>query len=319
MIRFALIGCGPHAEKCHVPALLRYIGEHPGQLALSGACDVRLERAEDFCRRFGFTAAYSDPAAMLETQRPDAVACIVPPALVPEVSIPLLERGVPAVVEKPLGMTRDDARRLARVAAETGTPHLVSVNRRFAPAINRAIEWAKAHGPLRYVRCAMLRDRRTEPDFIAGTGIHTVDALRHIAGDVVGFSQQVLRGGELTSDWRLIDLGFAGGARGRLDILTTTGEHAEDYELFGENYRVELRTRLPMDAPTTVRCWQDDRLVLEEHSPAEEHPMIPRGDYAELTEFLTAIQQGRHPRPTIADVLPSMELCFNLWEQPASG
>jgi predicted dehydrogenase len=315
MIRLALIGCGKHSENAHAKTLAQYSSDHPGRIQLLAACDVNLTRAQYFVDQYGFSRAYDNSDKMLEMEKPDGVLCILPVPLIVENSIELLERGIPTVIEKPLGETIEDAERLANVAKRTGTRHMVSVNRRFVPRLNRAIQWAREHGPLQYVRCSMFRHARNEDSFIFGTGIHTVDAMRHIAGDVSTHSLQVIHGQRLTSRWHLVDLAFTTGTRGRLDILTTTGSHSETYELFGENYRIELFTRLPSETTSVLRCWQNDQLVLEDRSATDEPGSIARGEYHELNEFVTALEENRPMRPTVMDVLPSMKLCLDLYDE----
>ena len=109
---------------------------------------------------------------------------MVPVEKIPEVGIKLLRLGLCCTVEKPLGASIHDVQALLDAARTTQTPNMVSVNRRFMPFLNRAIEWTAKSGPLRYVRCTFTRHQRTEPEFLWGTAVHAVDALRHIAGDV---------------------------------------------------------------------------------------------------------------------------------------
>ncbi len=96
----------------------------------------------------------------------------------------LLRFGMPCVVEKPLGTSLDELALLLDTAKATGTRNMVSVNRRFMPYLNRALEWTRTAGQLRYVRCTMTRQARSEPEFLWATAIHAVDALRYIAGEV---------------------------------------------------------------------------------------------------------------------------------------
>ncbi|MDA0747429.1 MAG: hypothetical protein O2954_12990, partial [bacterium] len=90
--------------------------------------------------------------------------------------------------------TLEEARQLLAVARETGTPHMVSVNRRFEPLLRRAISWAKERGPLRYVRASILRHNRREPDFVYGTAIHCIDALREIGGEISSDLRRIHKG-----------------------------------------------------------------------------------------------------------------------------
>jgi predicted dehydrogenase len=103
MIRLGLIGCGEHSEIGHAVPLARYQAEHPGEIELTAVCDLRLERAQLFSTRYGFQHAYGDSNEMLGRGELDACIAVVPVEKIPQVGIQLLERGMPCVVEKPLG------------------------------------------------------------------------------------------------------------------------------------------------------------------------------------------------------------------------
>ena len=112
--------------------------------------------------------------------------------------------------------------RLLDTAKETGTPNMVSVNRRFMPFLNCALEWVKPVGPLRYVRGTMTRHARSEPEFVWTTAVHAVDTLRYIAGEVSQASLRTMKA-RGAADWYAIDLRFESGIYGRIDVLPTTG------------------------------------------------------------------------------------------------
>ncbi len=313
-----MIGCGAHAAEAHATPLKDYAARMPEKLSLVAACDLRLEAAQAFCRQYGFAAAYSDLDQMLAEAKPDGAWCIVPPAFIVATSIKLLELGIPTVIEKPLGTSIEQARQLVAVADRTGTPHMVSVNRRFVPRLNQAITWAAGRGPLQYLRISMLRNRRVEKSFLSETGIHAIDAARHIAGDVAIASIMPMHREPLAGCWQMIDLLFASGARGRIDVLTTTGSQAENYELFGEGFRVDLQTRLPIGNQSSLRCYAGDKLVLEDVAPADESLNIARGEVSELNEFVQSLAEGRRPYPSAGEILPSIELAFDLERQASA-
>jgi predicted dehydrogenase len=183
-IRLALIGCGEHAETGHAIPLARYRSEYPDAIALVAACDIRIERAQRFCERYGFNASYSNINELLLREQVDGCIAVVPPERISETGILLLNRHIPCVVEKPLGSVFSDVEALAKKAAESGTANMVSVNRRFMPFLNRALEWAGNAGSMRYVHCTLARHARSEREFIWATAVHAVDTLRYIAGEV---------------------------------------------------------------------------------------------------------------------------------------
>src|SRR4029078_4453802 len=133
---------------------------------------------------------------MFEVEKPEGCVAVMPVEKIGEVGIKLLQRRIPCVIEKPLGTSLPEIEQLARVARETQTPHMISVNRRFMPYLNQARSWMEKHGPLRYVRASQVRHQRSEPDFIWSTAIHAIDALRYIAGDVEELDVAFFVGGE---------------------------------------------------------------------------------------------------------------------------
>src|SRR4029453_1035180 len=111
-MKLCAIGCGEHAASSHGPAQARYAARHP-DLLLAGCCDLDSERAVGHSQRFGFPRGYSDPWAMLATERPDAVVLVVPEAVTCDVACRVLELGYPLLVEKPPGRTPAEGDRIA--------------------------------------------------------------------------------------------------------------------------------------------------------------------------------------------------------------
>ena len=306
MLKLVLIGAGFHSRSNHAPSLARYADDHPGAIELCAVCDLDAGKARFFQREFGFRKVYHDFEAMIAEERPDACVCVMPIHRVAEMGIKLLELGLPVLLEKPPGANIEEVRRLVEVARRTGTPNMVSANRRFDPCLRRGIEWAGAQGPFRFVRAAMMRDRRCEPDFMWGTAFHCVDALREIAGEVAHFEVLPMRGGH--APWFHLNLEFEDGASGSSDILPTCGCTEEKYEIFGDDFRAEIY--VGSNLHPMVRCLREDKIVLEERLPADLPGFIRGGAYAETEAFVNALLEGRSLRPSVEDVLPSAEICF---------
>ena len=317
MLRLGLIGCGEHAEGSHAVPLARYASEHPGEIHLAAACDLRLDRAEEFCRRYGFARPYSDFEEMLSKEDLDGCISVMPMERIVEVGIRLLRTGIPSVIEKPLGVSLAQVSDLLEAARETGTPHMVSVNRRFMPFLNRALDWAKEIGALRYVRCTMIRHERKESDFIWSTAVHAIDALRYIAGDISEFNLQTQRSEKATARWYSISLKFKNGTLGHVEVLPTAGMVEETYELVGDGFRASVTS--PFGQPLSVYCWQGNKLVLEEIASIDAPEDVMNGGHNEVIEFVRALRTGTAPYPSIEDIAPSVQLCFQLAEMVAQN
>ncbi len=312
MIRLGLIGCGEHSEGGHAVPLARYKAQHPGEIELAAACDPRLERAQHFCANYGFQNAYSDMDEMLARHQIDACIAVVPVEKIPQVGIQLLERRMPCSVEKPLGASLFDVQGLYDSARATGTPNMVSVNRRFMPFLNRALDWSHQAGPLRYVRCTFTRHARREPEFLWGTAVHAVDALRYIAGEIAHASLRTLKPEAGAADWYAIDLDFASGVSGRIDVLPTSGLREETYELIGEGFRAVVTC--PFGPRRGFRCFRENQVLLEEYESEQTSEDVVNGFYDEAAAFIRALALKQSLRPSIEDVFHSVHLCMSLAE-----
>ena len=310
MLRLGLIGCGEHAEGSHAVPLARYASEHPGEICLAAACDLQAERAEEFCRRYGFARPYSDFEVMLSKEHLDGCISVMPMNRIVEIGVKLLRMKVPCVIEKPLGISLEEVNHLLEVAKETQTPHMVSVNRRFMPLLNRGLAWAKSIGPLRYVRCTMMRHERRESDFLWSTAVHAVDTLRYLAGDVSEFNIRHQKQPAQAASWHSISLEFKQGTFGHIEVLPSAGMLEETYELLGDGFRASVTS--PFGQPLSLRCWQQNTLVLEEVASIDAPEDVMNGSYNEAVEFVRALQTGVRPRPSIEDIAPSVQLCFQL-------
>lgn len=171
---------------------------------------------------------FPDLDALLAATAPDAVIIATPNELHVPLAHELVRRGIPMLVEKPLGATADEATLLADAAARAGVPVLVGHHRRHHPAV-RAASAAIAEGALGRIVAASVTSFLRKPDDYfdvpwhrtAGTGgtflinlIHDVDLLRHLCGEVVAVSavaSRAARGLDVEDTGALV-LTFASGA-----------------------------------------------------------------------------------------------------------
>ena len=307
MLRLAIIGCGSHSRGNHGPAMQHYAARHPGELELAAACDPDINRAKAFCERFGFARAYRGIDDMLAAEELDGCLCVMRVVDIVSMAVDLLERGMPCTIEKPPGSTLAEVDCLRDCARRTGVPHLISVNRRFMPHLNRGLQWARDRNKIRLVSGSILRRQRVEPQFVWSTGIHVVDTVRWIGGGVTNHAVKVIAARDLSCRWYDMSLVFESGAVGRVQMVPTAGYNDEIYEFAGENFRVVADAQ-------GIRAWSDNELVLHE-SPADDvPPCVTAGPYGELTEFIAALRENRLPKPGIEEVYDSARICFETAE-----
>jgi predicted dehydrogenase len=163
----------------------------------------RLHRARLEARE-GIRLSIVDPAQgmVASTERPDFAVIATPTDEHIRIAGPLLEAGIPCLVEKPLAFSAEEARTVAH------HPHLfVGHSERFNPALE-----AVAQVRPRYIeaeRLSPFRSRSTDIDVVSDLMIHDLDLAMHFLG------------GEL-KDVRAVGVGVVSGctdiARARLEL-----------------------------------------------------------------------------------------------------
>jgi predicted dehydrogenase len=307
MRRIAVIGAGAHSREHHLPALARLKKERPTDIALAMVCDRDTARAASAADRFGFESFCADVEEILRSPWPDAVLVLTPPAAIRAVAQPFIERGIPLLIEKPPGATPLETREIIATARAFRAPVMVSMNRRFDPALAAGQQWL-AGRRFRSARGAMRRQRRTEPGFAYETGVHALDALIFLAGAPVRAEAQRL--GRDKSDGWVVELEFAHGAAGRLELLPACGVLAERFEFEGEGWSLELHAAGQDDGRLCAR--ENDVKTRDEFYAEGAPPYVRSGAWNETLAFLEALEGRRPFCPAPEDVLPALDILYPL-------
>lgn len=302
MIRVTLIGAGAHSRN-HGGSLKQIRDARPEEVELAAVCDLDLGRARAYAELFGFERTYDDTDVMLKKEKPDCVVAVVPIAKVLEIGGKLLKTGIPVVLEKTPGLDSAETRELLRIAREHHAPHMVSFNRRFIPALLRAREWIASNGdrPPKLVHARMLRNRRREPQFAVGTGIHVIDAVLSLLGEpkrvvswklptfyenVFLYAAQIFTGND--------DVG-------QFTISPVVGRKEETYEIHGADYCIFI------DAfASTIRVFDEGHEALTWAPPEGSPEYLLNGTLGETEAFLAAVEKGAPFAPSLEESLLSM-------------
>jgi predicted dehydrogenase len=306
MIRIAVIGAGNHSRHDHGPALSRYRNEQPGTVELAAVCDRDREKAQRYAEAFGFSRTYADSNRMFETESLDAVIAITPVSVTRELVGNLLVREIPLFFEKPPGRNSREARELLEIAMEHDSPHMISFNRRFNPAVKRAHEWldtATSDRPPRSAITRLLRIGRYEPQHITSTGIHTVDTVCSFLGTPQWISSHRWQSRETGGESCSAQVRFRDDATALFAIEPDAGAREETYELFGPGYSIHInalagRLRIEADGER-VRSWEADDKMSR---------YVRNGTMDETAAFLGAVERGNGFAPTLTDGVRSLRV-----------
>ena len=308
-LRAVQIGAGRFAADYHAPTLRRLSTMPSPAISLEAICDLSLERAELFCREFGYARAYTDFRLMIDELQPDLIYVMVQPAATAGVLRAVLPLGMPTFTEKPPGITVAEAELLADLAAKCGTLNYVGFNRRRMPGLERLKAWAETNRPVRYVRAEMLRNRRLEADFAIGTAIHPLDFLRYLCGTAARVSTVTLNHPQPGARDYLVRLEFESGVIADLCVLVDCGFRRERYFAQTINASMEVTVGAGYSGDfcvAGVNEFRDDQLAPETDTGSD--PLVAGGFQGEHESFLDSASRGRLPDCCLQDAYHSLRL-----------
>ena len=197
-VRVGLVGTSWWAEAMYLPAL----ADHPiGRItALCGRDPARTQRV---AATWNVPHHFTDWSAMLDSGEIDAVIVASPNGSHYEITMGALDRRLPVLCEKPLGMTTDEARQMAEAARSSDVITMVPFTYRFMPTnqfVKRLITDGYVGRPYQlsmryfagYARDGGYAWRFDEAE--AGSGIlgdlgsHWLDMSRWLLGEITAIS-----------------------------------------------------------------------------------------------------------------------------------
>jgi predicted dehydrogenase len=239
-----------------VPELVTVAEEVPG-------------RAEEAAAQYGFASTTRDWREVAADPRIKAVSITAPNFLHREIGIAMAEAGKHIWIEKPVGLTAEDAGAVADAVGKAGVQGTVGFNYRNAPAVEAARELIASGeiGTVTHVRVRLFSDYAAHPEGAltwryererGGSGVlgdlasHGTDLARHLLGDITSLTADTAiflperarptgataghsraSGGELgpveNEDYVSCLLRFASGARGVLEACRVSVGEQNNY------------------------------------------------------------------------------------------
>jgi len=194
-VRIGLIGAGG-ISGAHLTALAKA----PAAKVVAVA-DIKEETARDRAELAGGASVYTDFNKMLDGEKLDAVYLCTPTPVRREPLTAALERGLPVFCEKPAAQTVETAREVCDVIERTGGHVEVGYVLRHFKLVHRLRElladdeiatvssWYACPMTLDYLRgkppSMWFYDKAISGGPIGDQATHTLDLVRHYAGDVV--------------------------------------------------------------------------------------------------------------------------------------
>lgn len=267
----AVVGFG-WMGRVHTQAYTRlphHFPQLPLRPELVAVADEVPGRAEEAAAQYGFATAVRDWRELTADPRVRAVSVTAPNFLHREIGVALAEAGKHIWIEKPVGLTAEDARAVADAVGKAGVQGTVGFNYRNAPAVEAARDLVASGeiGTITHVRIRLFSDYAAHPEGAltwryerarGGSGVlgdlasHGVDLARFLLGDIESLSADTAvfvperarptgataghtraTGGELgpveNEDYVNCLLRFASGARGVLEACRVSVGEQNNY------------------------------------------------------------------------------------------
>lgn len=197
----AVIGFG-WMGRVHTQAYSRLSHHFPDlRTQLIAVADDVPGRADEATAQFGFQQAVTDWQAVLDNPAVQAVSVTAPNFLHREIGVAVAQAGKHLWIEKPVGLSSEDATAVRDALAAANLQGTVGFNYRHAPAVEQARQIIAGGelGDLTHVRVRFFSDYAAHPDgaftwryerakggagVLGDLGSHAVDLARYVVGDI---------------------------------------------------------------------------------------------------------------------------------------
>jgi len=323
-----VIGAGFHSSTNILPSLSL------AGVTVDALATRDVQRSRDTLRRIGSDGtAYGSAAELLGDASVTDVVVVAQPRDQIDLVLDAVAAGKNVFVDKPLGWTSEEARRIAEAADAAGTLVMVGFMKRYAPAYVQLAELI-GRGDLGTVRsfdivfgCDSTPFCATEEDFVKLAAIHLIDLARFLFGETAGVT--ALSNSDGANVALTVAVSFRSGVVGTLSLSGLPGysSETEQVRVTGDDgYAIvtdvaQLVThRRQTGAPASWRSLTETTTV---HSPAasamsgvEQHLYL-RGFVGEMLAFQRAARTGVAPSSSAADNVGTMEFCEQILESAA--
>lgn len=289
-LRVGVVGIG--AVGRHHVRLLKSLP----QVDLTAVVDILPERAAAAAAETGARPATHVRAILDEV---DAAVVAVPTEAHAEVAVPLLERGVAVLVEKPIAPSCAEADRILEAAARSGATLAVGHTERYNPAVRAALALVTTPRFIEGHRLGTFPQRSLDIDVILDVMIHDLDILlAMVPGEVTAVEAVGVPVLTPKTDIANARLRFASGCIANLTASRISRDRVRKIRVFQPQLYISVDC-----AAQQVETW---RLV----TPDGRAPVIEGGALKvirdeplkrELEDFVAAVRSGRPPLVTGAD------------------
>ena len=311
-----VVGAGDIAHKRVMPAI-----DAEPRSRITAVCDSVAERAAEAAAPHQ-AAVHTDLDEALASPEVDAVYLCTPVALHVPHAIRALEAGKHVLVEKPVGLTYDQAMQLVRVAETSDRKCAVAYYRRFAPKYTMAADMLAAgeFGQVVLIRMtyfSWFNPLADDPKYwrvvpeksgggpVSDMGTHMFDVLIGL----LGMPERIYaKAATLTHDYAVEDssaivMAMPTGAQVIASFNWNSKTWSHEFEIIGTEAKVKWH---PYDSDSVVKTVGRDST--EVATPNHKNVHLPL-----IEDFVSAVLEGREPAVTAAEAAKTNRLIDALY------
>ncbi|WP_066189728.1 Gfo/Idh/MocA family protein [Gracilibacillus timonensis] len=198
--------------------------------------------------------AYTNAEEMLDNEVLDVLFICVPPFAHGDVEEKAAKKGIHLMVEKPVGLNVEEAKRKQAVIKQAGIICATGYCLRYLDTVKRAKEYladkeiamVRGHYISGFVETPWYRTMSKSGGQLVEQATHIMDMMRHLGGDIDKvYANMALRvSDEIENidipDVTSVNFTFTNGAVGHLDCSITQTDHRMGVEVLGKNFRVTI-------------------------------------------------------------------------------
>jgi len=336
-LRLGIVGVGAIAQIAHLPA-----AKKASNVELTALCDVASDLGKAMARKYAVPRFYTSIDDLLESDDVDAVLIAVADQFHADLTIAALEHGKHVLVEKPLASTVEECRAVVEAAKRTGGKVQMGCMKRYDPGLQfakRFVDEKLGVGfgshfwycdsvfHMKYVHTYAGKVVRSELSkrplkryedrdlgLILGHGVHLVDTIRWLKGEIVAVNAKSSRSGGNVSFQALLE--YADGTTGTMQLSCVVQmDWFEGFHIHGENGSVIARVFFPYMKRAAEVLTYDSQLK-EYRSPAA-------GDTdpyeRQLEAFAEAVINDKPVTPNCMDGLLDEIVLYAVYESLKKG
>ncbi len=314
-VKIGFIGAGGMANAVHYPSLAEF-----KDVEIVGISDIDETRLKNTAEKFRISRTFKDYREMLQKTSPDAVYIIVQPQHLYDIARECLDNKLNIFMEKPPGITKDQAKQLAILAEKKGCLAMVGFQRRFSPVTVKARQIVEERGPIIQCMATFVKNfiggvfYSGAVDLLTGDIIHAVDSLRWMGGEVKNLKAVVKSFySEYDNSFNAI-MEFESGAVGFLVSNFAVGKRIFSLDMHSKGISAYIE---PEVKAVIYKDNKEEGTVLVSSDVAENKELYKIGGfYAEDRHFIDCIRTKTNPMTNLTDALKTMELVDKIYHTP---